>query len=213
MLQSIKSLNLFKQVEGQGHPAGKAAKVGHSPGLEDIHERKKSGDNDSHDHQRIAESVHELHAFRSKLHDAKNQGIFDAGKMATQAPNTVKKFAAEHNIELTTLIERIAEGSPRLQIKAFRNEILQAKSKGTLDPDALANEAPGILKQYTARHNIDLTQMVSQIADQKSSQKLHIPGMGPGMFIKAAPGIHRTEYSHMENRMDKFLERFFHHEE
>jgi len=210
-MEGIKSLNLFKQIENnQGRKA---------PGMDlpvhgnDHHEIRNKSAHPHLENSHKEKTDHEqgqLAEFRDMIMTAHESGELNPELLAAQAPDSAIEFAARHNIELTTLVERIAAGHPRIQIRDFRDSILESKANGSFDPEALAQAAPQVLKDYAGKHNIELSQMIEQIAENKSDNLKHIPGMGPGMFIKPGKGMMLAGYAQMERRMDHFLQRVFH---
>ncbi|MCF6283260.1 MAG: hypothetical protein L3J28_13845 [Candidatus Polarisedimenticolaceae bacterium] len=66
------------------------------------------------------------------------------------------------------------------QMRDFRGEVSAAVKSGEFDAEALAGEAPGELKAFAEENGVDLTAMVTQMAD-RAEQGGMMKGGGHGM--------------------------------
>lgn len=207
----IKPLNLFQQIEGHGKAGKQVANNGHQlpitePTTEGTDPRPEKSDASITHAPRAEEKA--LLRFRQMIQNTETETL-DIPALTRHAPGFVKEFAQHNNMELPNLIERIAQGQKRMQMNTFRNALFQGNQRSAEETEALAGQAPAALKQFAQRHAIELESMISQLPEQHSRPMLHIPGMGPGMFIQAGNNIHRTDYAQMESRIDALIERIF----
>ena len=175
----------------------------------------------------------EMRTFHQEMMEAMADGTFDASEMAAEAPDSLVSFAEENGIDLTQMIEDMASkmeqtkgappppppmmseesGSSLLEdlteddleeLEAFKMEIVDSLMNGTFNASDLVSNAPDALATFAEENDIDLTQMIEDIASgpERKGGAPHPPR--PMMY-----GPDGSEISSYEDSASDFLGQIF----
>ena len=168
------------------------------------------------------EEMAEMRSFHQKIMEAMEDGTFDASQMAAEAPDSLVAFAEENGVDLTQMIEDMASGMERMkgappppppmmseggggsllddlteeelaELEAFKEEIVESLMNGTFDASELAANAPDALTAFAEENDIDLTQMIEDMASGPGRNGGPPPPPPPIMYGANGSGISSYE--------------------
>ena len=144
--------------------------------------------------------LEEMEMFYQDIIQSIEDGTFDAAESAENAPETLKTFAEENNIDLESLLEEQKQNVEEQhafmappppppdndmqnfmsnlsedeldEFMDFRTEIIQSVEDGTFDAAESAENAPETLKTFAEENNIDLESLLANW-EQETENRLN----------------------------------------